>query len=82
MSHGEDLAPSALTDPGSAIQESAEAALIRGMDAEDAVREGTALAVDAVRRTGTQIDVLSRLQEDPVVSAFMETFYSSGTTSP
>jgi len=72
VSDGEDLAPSALTDPGSLIQESPEAALIRGMDAEDAVREGAALAVDAVRRTGAQIDVLTKLQEDPVVSAFIK----------
>ncbi len=65
-------APSALTDPATIIRESAEHSLLRGVDAEEAVREGTAVALDATRRTGAEVDVLTRLQEDRIVSAFIK----------
>jgi uncharacterized protein len=65
-------APSALSDPATAIRDSAEAALVRGVDATDAVAEAAEVALDAERRTGSQVDVLTRLQEDPVVSAFIK----------
>jgi uncharacterized protein len=68
----EELTPSALTDPATLLRESPEAALLRGVDADTAVREGEALAADAARRTGTDLDVLVRLQQDPVVSAFIK----------
>jgi uncharacterized protein len=64
--------PSALSDPASAIADSAEAALVRGMDAQDAVAEAAAVALDAEQRTGGQVDVLTALQQDPVVSAFIK----------
>ncbi len=64
--------PSAMTDPLSAIQGSAEAALVRGVDAAAAVREAEQVAVDAERRTGSQVDILTRLQRDEVVSAFLK----------
>lgn len=64
--------PSALTDPAAVIRESAESALLRGIDAEDAVREAGVVALDAQRRTGTELDVLTRLQEDATVSAFIK----------
>jgi uncharacterized protein len=69
---GEELAPSALTDPATLLTESPEAAVLRGVDAEAAVAEGQALALDATRRTGAEVDVLTRLQEDAVVSAFLK----------
>jgi uncharacterized protein len=67
-----DEGPSALRDPATVIRESAETALLRGMDAETAVAEGQAIAIDAARRTGGDIDVLRRLQDDEVVSAFIK----------
>ncbi len=71
-SSDDELAPSALTDPATILRESPEAALLRGVNAEDAVREGEALALDAARRTGAQVDVLTELQQDGVVSAFLK----------
>ena len=65
-------APSALTDPSAAVRESAEHALLRGVDAEDAVEEGQAVALDATRRTGAEVDILSQLQADPIVSSFIK----------
>jgi uncharacterized protein len=67
-----DPSPSALTDPASAIRGSAEAALVRGIDAGDAVREAAQVALDAERRTGSTVDVLTGLQQDEVVSAFIK----------
>ena len=73
MANGrEELTPSALTDPATLLRESPEAALLRGVDADTAVREGEALAADAARRTGTDVELLARLQQDPVVSAFIK----------
>jgi uncharacterized protein len=67
-----DDSPSALTDPATAIRGSAEAALVRGVDAEAAVREAEEVALDAEARTGSQVDVLTQLQQDEVVSAFLK----------
>lgn len=69
--HGEGP-PSALTDPATAIRGSAEAALLRGVDAADAVAEARTVALDAERRTGGQVDMLAGLQQDEVVSAFIK----------
>ena len=63
---------SALTDPAGAILGSPEAALARGVDAEAVVREAAEVALDAERRTGSHVDVLTRLQQDPVVSSFLK----------
>ncbi len=71
-SHDEADAPSALRDPATAISESPESAVLRGVDALAAVREGEQLALDATRRTGTDVDVLTKLQQDQVVSAFIK----------
>jgi len=68
----QDLSPSALTDPVTAIRGSAEAALVRGVDAADAVREAADVAMAAEKRTGSHVDVLTRLQQDEVVSAFIK----------
>jgi uncharacterized protein len=65
-------APSALSDPATAIRDSAEAALVRGIDSADAVAEAAEVAMDAERRTGGQVDVLTALQQDPVISAFIK----------
>ncbi len=65
-------APSAMTEPRDAIHGSAEAALLRGIGAADVVEEAAAVALDAERRTGSQVDVLTRLQQDEVVSAFIK----------
>lgn len=64
--------PTQLADPAIAIAESAEAALVRGMDAKDAVAEANEVALDTERRTGSQVDILTRLQQDEVVSAFIK----------
>lgn len=68
----DDGAPSALTDPATAIRGSAEAALLRGIDAADAVAESQTVALDAERRTGGQVDLLAELQHDEVISAFIK----------
>jgi metal-dependent HD superfamily phosphatase/phosphodiesterase len=68
----DDGTPSALTDPATAIRGSAEAALLRGVDAADAVAEAQTVALDAERRTGGQVDLLAGLQQDEVVSAFIK----------
>ncbi|MEX0953085.1 MAG: HD domain-containing protein [Nitriliruptoraceae bacterium] len=65
-------ASSALTDPAHAIHGSAEAALLRGVGASDAVREAAEVAIDAERLTGSKVGVLTRLQQDEVVSAFIK----------
>jgi len=64
--------PSALSAPASAIHGSAEAALLRGVGAADAVEEARAVALDAERRAGGQVDMLAGLQQDEVVSAFIK----------
>jgi uncharacterized protein len=61
-----------MTDPATAIRGSAEAALARGVDAEAVVAEAAEVALDAERRTGSRVDVLNELQQDPVVSAFLK----------
>ena len=65
-------APAQLGAPAIAIAESAEAAHVRGMDAKDAVAEANEVALDTERRTGSQVDILTRLQQDEVVSAFIK----------
>ena len=64
--------PSDLRHPATAIAESAEAALVRGMEARDAVVEAAEVALDAERHTGGPVDILTRLQEDEVISAFIK----------
>jgi len=64
--------PSALSAPASAIHGSAEAALLRGVGAADAVEEARTVALDAERRAGGQVDMLAGLQQDEVVSAFIK----------
>jgi uncharacterized protein len=68
----ENGSPSALTDPPTAILGSAEAALLRGVASADAVREASEVAIAAERRTGSHVDVLTRLQQDEVVSSFIK----------
>lgn len=65
-------APSAFDDTGGAVRESAETALLRGVDAASAVAEAARIAAEAERRTGSNVDVLTRLQQDEVVSAFIK----------
>ena len=67
-----DDAPSALLDPATLIADSPESALLRGVDARAAVAEAREVAVDAARRTQTDLDVLGRLQRDETVSAFLK----------
>ena len=71
-SSDEELSPSALTDPATILRESPEVALLRGVDAEAAVRENIELAEDAARRTGADVELLNQLQQDGVVSAFLK----------
>lgn len=64
---------SQLADPATAITGSAESALLRGVDASDAVAEARAVALDAQQRAGgASPDVLTALQSDEVVSAFLK----------
>ncbi len=64
--------PAGLSDPASTIRDSAEAALVRGVDAGDAVREAAEVALDTERATGSHVDVLTRLQADEAISAFLK----------
>ena len=68
----DDASPSAMTDPATAIRGSAEAALLRGVDASAAVAEARTVALDAERRTGSHVDMLTGLQNDEVVAAFIK----------
>jgi metal-dependent HD superfamily phosphatase/phosphodiesterase len=64
---------SQLSDPITAITGTAEAAIVRGVAAADAVAEATAVALDAKHRVGgAEPDILSALQSDEVVSAFLK----------
>jgi metal-dependent HD superfamily phosphatase/phosphodiesterase len=47
-------------------------ALLRGIDAAAAVAEAGRVAAEAEARTGSHVDVLTRLQQDEVVSAFIK----------
>ncbi len=67
-----DESPSALTDPATVIGESAESAILRGVNADTAVEEAEAIALDATRRTGAEVDVLTKLQQDSITSAFIK----------
>jgi metal-dependent HD superfamily phosphatase/phosphodiesterase len=64
--------PSSLVDPASHRRESPEVALLRGVDAASAVAEAGRVAAEAEARTGSHVDVLTRLQQDEVVSAFIK----------
>ncbi len=70
--HDPDRSASALSDPASALGETAEAAVIRGVNARAAVAEAQVVALEAERRTGAKVDILARLQEDEIVSAFIK----------
>jgi uncharacterized protein len=64
---------SQLRDPVTAITGSAEAAIVRGVDAADAVAEASAVALEAKDRAGgASPDILSALQSDEVVAAFLK----------
>ena len=67
-----DASPSALREPADAIRGSAESALLSGIGAAEAVREAGEVAIDAERRTGSHLDILTRLQQDEVVSSFIK----------
>lgn len=71
-SSAEDRSPSALTDPATLLREAPEVALLRGVDADAAVRENQEVARDATARTGADVGMLSQLQQDGVVSAFLK----------
>jgi len=64
--------PEQLADPAVVIANSAEAALVRGVDAHDAVVEAEEIALETERQTGGPVDILTRLQSDEVVSAFIK----------
>jgi metal-dependent HD superfamily phosphatase/phosphodiesterase len=68
----DDDSPSALTDPATVIGESAESAILRGVDARAAVEEAEAVALDATRRTGADVGILNQLQQDSITSAFIK----------
>jgi uncharacterized protein len=64
---------SQLSDPVTAITGSAEAAIVRGVGAADAVAEAGAVALEAKHRAGgASPDILSALQSDEVVAAFLK----------
>jgi metal-dependent HD superfamily phosphatase/phosphodiesterase len=58
--------------PGPIGDEPAEHALLRGMDARAAVAEAERVGALTRRATGTDPDILQRLQQDEVVSAFIQ----------
>jgi uncharacterized protein len=62
-----------LADPVTAITGTVEAAIVRGVSAADTVAEANAVALDATRRAGDgSPDILTALQSDEVVSAFLK----------
>ncbi|MEX1162429.1 MAG: hypothetical protein WEB03_02500 [Nitriliruptor sp.] len=62
-----------LADPLSAITGSAEAAIVRGINAADVLVEAREVALDTTRRAGDgSPDILHALQSDEVVSAFLK----------
>ena len=58
--------------PGPIGDVPAEHALLRGMDAKGAVAEAERVGALTRRATGTDPDILQRLQQDEVVSAFIQ----------
>lgn len=58
--------------PASVIAASADSTLLAGTDAETAVAENEQAADVARRATGADVDVLSELQQDRTVSAFIK----------
>jgi metal-dependent HD superfamily phosphatase/phosphodiesterase len=65
-------APSDLVDPYTASQPTAEKAVASGTQAADAVREATEVGRAAALRIGSEPSILTRLQDDEVVSAFIK----------
>ncbi|HEX2026644.1 MAG TPA: hypothetical protein VHF25_01450 [Nitriliruptorales bacterium] len=59
-------------DPATVIRESPELALLRGVDAGEAVREAEEVGEEAERRTGAHVALLDRVQRDPTVTAFIK----------
>lgn len=62
----------AAQQPADVIRASADRALLVGTDAGAAVSENAAAAAAAVEVTGTEVDLLGRLQSDEIVSAFIK----------
>jgi uncharacterized protein len=58
--------------PGPLGDEQAEQALLRGVDARAAVVEAERIGALTRQATGSDVDVLHRLQQDEVVSAFIQ----------
>lgn len=65
-------APSDLVDPYTASQLSAEAAVASGANAATAAREAAEVGRAAALRTGAEPSILTQLQDDEVVSAFIK----------
>ncbi len=58
--------------PGPLGDEQAERALLRGVDAKTAVAEAQRIGSITGRATGSEPDILAQLQQDEVVSAFIQ----------
>jgi len=69
---GADVTAASATPPGPLGDEQAEQALLRGVDAATAVREAERIGELTGRVTGAEVGVLERLQQDEVVSAFIQ----------
>lgn len=59
-------------DPVSHIREAPELAMLRGVDAAEAVREAERFGAEAERRTGANVPLLEQAEEDPTVTAFIK----------
>jgi len=60
------------TAPGPLGDEQAEVSLLRGVDARTAVEEAERVGALTSRATGSDVDVLGKLQRDEVVSSFIQ----------
>jgi len=60
------------TVPGPLGDEQAEVSLLRGVDARTAVEEAERVGALTSRATGSDVDVLGKLQRDEVVSSFIQ----------
>jgi metal-dependent HD superfamily phosphatase/phosphodiesterase len=68
----EERVPTTPPAPATVIREAPELELLRGVDADEAVREAEQVGDEADRRTGTQVELLDRLQADQTVTAFLK----------
>ncbi|MGH3441468.1 MAG: phosphohydrolase [Nitriliruptorales bacterium] len=64
--------PTTPPDPATVVREAPELQLLRGADADEAIREAGEAGEEAIERTGTRIALLEKIEHDPSVTAFIK----------